>query len=355
MSGTPAAATPFAGSVRLGFRMIYAAVLLLAVGWATSNLRQIAPDNRAVVLRFGRVDRVRNAGLLLAWPRPIEEVRLLPARDRQIALPIAFQRNSFQSDETDVQFAPNDDVIHLQGDRDINNAAYLLTGDGAVVQLDATVFFEITDPTAYLLAGDRVQPALQRLFRESVVAFAASHGLDDFLVARPERSTGEAAAALAARRRAVRGDLQNSINAHLQALRARRQGLGVAISRIDLVALLPPAAKPAFDAVLTAVQTADQGAAAARSDAARMVQEAERERDRVLAEATAAASERVRAAKADTARVAALESQETPATRDALMAEAYREQIGAIMKKAGEVTAVDTRGGQQLLLPGPTP
>lgn len=75
----------------------------------------------------------------------------------------------------------------------------------------------------------------------------------------------------------------------------------------------------------------------------------------MLSEATAAASERVRAAKADTARVAALKSQETPATRDALLAEAYREQIGAIMRKAGEVTAVDTRGGQQLLLPGPTP
>jgi modulator of FtsH protease HflK len=354
----PAVRGPLAASVRLGFVMLYAAVAVLGIGWACGNVRQVPPDRRAVVLRFGGVDRVRESGLLLAWPQPIEQVRLLPAPDRQIEYKIVAQQTGFVSDETDMQLAPNDDVIHLQGDRDLNNAVYLLTGDGNVVNLDATVFFTITDPAAYLLAEDRVRPALNRLYLASAVALAASRGLDDFLVARPDaaqNSTDGAAAeaALAARRQALRGDLVMAINGRLRALRRSGMDLGIEVGRVDVVALLPPVAKAAFDAVLTAAQIADQGAAAARTDAAHMTQEADREHDRLLAEASAAGEERVRTASTDTARIDALTTRETPQNRDALMLQAYRTQVAAILQRAGEVTAVDSRGGQQLVLPGP--
>jgi regulator of protease activity HflC (stomatin/prohibitin superfamily) len=345
--------------------MLYAAVLLLGVGWATSNWHQVPPDSRAVVLRFGRVNRVQESGLLLAWPRPIEQVRLLPAPDRQIEYTVVQQKTGFQSDETDMQLPANDDVIHLQGDRDLNNANYLLTGDGNVVSLDATVFFTITNPSAYLLAEDHVRPALNRLYLASAVALAASRGLDDFLVARPDQdiavplgaapahATAEAMATLAARRQALRGDLVTDINRRLAALRRSGMDLGISVGRVDVVALLPPVAKAAFDAVLTATQIADQEAAAARTDAARTIQQADREHDRLLTEASAAAQERVRTASADTAPIDALAAQETPANRDALMTHAYQAQIAKILRDAGEVTAVDMRGGQQLVLPGP--
>lgn len=351
--------SPLASSVRLGFLMLYAVVLVLAAGWAAGNVRRVPPESRAVVLRFGRVDRVRDAGLLLAWPSPIEEVRILPAADRQIEDKIEQQEAGFLSDETDLQLAPNDDVIHLQGDRDINNAAYLLTGDGNVVRLDATLFFTISDPRAYLLVENNVRPALRRVYLASAVALAASHGLDDFLAAQPEQdaASGNDAAAtarLAARRQALRAELVAAINRRLVALRDAGVDLGVTVGRVDLVALLPPVAKAAFDGVLTAAQIADQGAAAARTDGARITQEAERERDRLLAEASAAAEERVRTAMADTARIDALASQETPATREALLIHAYQDQISTILQHAGEVTTISTSDGQQIILPGPT-
>jgi regulator of protease activity HflC (stomatin/prohibitin superfamily) len=365
MSSTPADPAlrgPLAGSVRLGFLMLYAMVFLLAAGWLTTNLRQVPPDSRAVVFRFGRVNRVQEAGLLLAWPTPIEQVRLLPAPDKQIAYTVQAQQTGFQSDETDMQLEPNDDVIHLQGDRDLNNSAYLMTGDGNVVSLDATLFYTITDPTAYLLVEDHVQPALQRAFLASAVSLAASRNLDDFLVAQPDQTDADAnnasdpkVVALAARRQALRSDLVATMNERLTALRRTGQDLGVSVSRVDLVALLPPVAKAAFDAVLTAAQIADQGAAAARTDAARMTQEADRQRDELLAAASAAADERIRTAMANTDPVDALEAQETPANRDTLLTHAYQDQIAAILQRVGDVTAIDMRGGKQLVLPGPTP
>jgi regulator of protease activity HflC (stomatin/prohibitin superfamily) len=363
MSGGDAALKgPLAASVRLGFVMLYAAVLVLGAGWASGNVRQVPPDSRAVVLRFGRVVRVRQSGLLVAWPAPIEQVWLLPSSDRQIALRIRGQKTGFVSDETDQVVIQKDDVIHMQGNRDLNNANYLMTGDGNVVRLDTTLFYTITDPAAYMLEKDRLEPALTRAYAASAVALAASRSLDDFLVARPDESgkdtnapagSAESVAALASRRQALRGDLVAAINRRLAALRAGGEDLGVMVGRVDLVALLPPIAKNAFDAVLTASQIADQGIASARTDAARITQEADRRRDQLLTEASAAAEERVRRASEDVAPVAALEAQETPANRETLLTHAYQEQIAAILRRAGEVTAVDARGGQGLVLPAP--
>jgi modulator of FtsH protease HflK len=366
MTGTaqtdPALRGPLAASVRLGFVMLYAAVLVLGVGWASGNIRQVSPDSRAVVLRFGRVVRVQQSGLLLAWPAPIEQVWLLPSSDRQMSLKIQGQQTGFVSDETDQIVIQKDDVIHMQGSRDLNNANYLLTGDGNVVRLDTTLFFTITDPAAYMLEKDHVEAALRRAYAASAVALAASRSLDDFLVARPDDSgkdtnalagSVETVAALAARRQALRSDLVAAINRRLFALRASGEDLGVLVGRVDLVALLPPIAKNAFDAVLTASQIADQGIASARTDAARITQEADRQRDQLLTEASAGAEERVRGASTDVAPVEALASQETPASRETLLTHAYQEQIAAILKHAGDVTAVDARGGQALVLPAP--
>ena len=83
------------------------------------------------------------------------------------------------------------------------------------------------------------------------------------------------------------------------------------------------------------------------------MQEAERERDRLVTEAAAAAEERVRAASADVAPIEALETQETASNRDLLLSHAYHEQIASILRHAGDVTVADIRGGSSLVLPGP--
>src|SRR6478672_11715583 len=75
MTGLPDG--PVVQSLRIGFRTLYLATLLLALGWTASNCRQVPPDSQIVVRRFGQIVRVQPAGLLLAWPRPIEQVDLL--------------------------------------------------------------------------------------------------------------------------------------------------------------------------------------------------------------------------------------------------------------------------------------
>lgn len=365
---------PLAQSVALAFRLLGAATAVMAVVWACSNIREVASDRTAVVERFGRVSHVQTSGLLLAWPTPFEQVRMLPAPSRQILLAVAAEATGYVTDETDVQLQQTDDVIHMEQNRDAANASYLLTGDGNVVRLDATLFFHITDPAAYVLSETHVAPALRRLFLASAVALAARHRLDDFLVAQPVANDGAQGGEtraidplLVARREALRGDLVQEINRRLAAIARSSQDLGVEVMRADLVAVLPPRAKSAFDEVLTASQIAEQNIAAARTDGAHIAQEADRERDRVLAEAVAVSDERIRSASFDVAPVSALEASlldshapsssspgaARPTERDALLLRAWRERVAAILQKSGSVTVLDARSAGQAILPGP--
>jgi hypothetical protein len=74
----------------------------------------------------------------------------------------------------------------------------------------------------------------------------------------------------------------------------------------------------------------------------------------VLSGATAAAQETVARATAATAGIRALgRDAADPAHRQSVLAEYYREQIRTILAKAGQVTTVDPRDAQHLILPGP--
>ncbi|RMS40428.1 SPFH domain / Band 7 protein, partial [Pseudomonas coronafaciens pv. garcae] len=137
--------------------------------------------NRAVVMRFGALERVQNAGLLTAWPQPFEQVVLLPSADRVIERRVETLLRSpaaLKADEIATLSAPMSDALAGSG--------FLLTGDAGVVQLDVTVFYKVIDPRSFVLQGDHVLPALDRLVNRSAVALTAARDLDTILVARPE-------------------------------------------------------------------------------------------------------------------------------------------------------------------------
>jgi regulator of protease activity HflC (stomatin/prohibitin superfamily) len=328
--------------VVIGFRVVYAAIALMALVWLVSNVSQIPPGSQAVVMRFGRIDRSQDAGLVLAWPRPLEEVRMLPGPARQISQGVAQLPPSggpSTSFSGDIGAEPTSTT----------KAEPYLTGDGNVVLLQATLVYRITNAKDYVLSEKHVQPALDRLFRSNAVRVTAGRNLNDFLVA---RTTAPDAGSVTALRSAVLEELVSGMNKRLALLSSSRAGLGVEIQRIDMAALLPPDAKVAFDAVLTATQQADQTIAAARTEAEQKRQGAERERDRLISAAQATASEMVSNASVDTAQILALAREATTSTREAVLLRAYREHVAKVMAKIGNVTLVDPQSSTRLVLPG---
>lgn len=333
--------SPWLQAGRLAFVALYGVTLLAAAGWLLSNVREIGPDSRAVVLRMGALNRIHNPGLLLAWPRPFEQVVSLPAAERVIERRVETLLRSEQAQKADLDVSLANDATAGSG--------YLLTGDAGVVQLDVRVFYKVTDPYAYVLQGEHVLPALDRLVERNAVAVCAARDLDTILVARPELVGNDSH--VAERRERLRGDLQQGINHSLAALAAGGNGLGVEIVRVDVQSSLPRDAISAFNAVLTASQLAEQNVAAAQNDAARQLQAATQAADRLLQVARAQAGERLAKARSATATIASLAGSQDPG----LLQRLYRERLPAILGKAGALTTVDPRDAGHLVLPGPKP
>jgi regulator of protease activity HflC (stomatin/prohibitin superfamily) len=331
----------WAQSAKTAFRFLFLAVCLAAIFWALSGIRQVPPESQAVVYRFGRLVRTHHAGLLLTWPQPIERVVVLPSADRQI---------EFQIDG----FKPGSNPSHSAYRNARENSAILLTGDVSVVQLEATVFYQITDPAAYILAADHVKPALQRVFLASTVSVCAARNLDTILVARPELGAGGDPAARAGREQ-LRTDVMNAINHRLDELSSLGAGLGITVSRVDLAASIPNGAKDAFDKVLVASQEAERNIAEARTDAAAMALRADQDHDRILTDAEASAAERTTEANARTVAIEALGRRSPGLSGVNLANRIYFDRIGAVLAKAARVDTVDQSGRVNLILPGPGP
>ncbi len=330
---------PWAQSVRLGFRFLFAAVLVMALCWMVSGIRQVPPDRWAVVLWLGQVVREQGPGLLLAWPRPIEQVVLLPSGDSQFSLRIGrFDAGAvLVSRRLGYQLSPDPR----------RNAGFLLAGDGGVAHLQATVLYRISDPAAYLIERDHVAPALKRLVVASAVEVAASRSIDAILVASTAQGVGASPTP-----EQLRLELVTAVNCRLAALGAEGARLGVRVTRADLAANLPETARDAFDHILAVTQLAEQSVAQARNYAEKTAQSAAQERQRILTTATAAADERRSQAVTAIAPIMALIPQAATPAGKAVISRIYYDRVGALLLGAKQVVGFDPSSGAELVLPG---
>jgi regulator of protease activity HflC (stomatin/prohibitin superfamily) len=337
---------PWGQAAALSFRFLLVAAIGIAIFWLVSNIRQVPADSQAIVIRLGTVERVQGPGLLLALPRPIEQIVLVPASARQTQFTISRFVDSLSPDVlagiiAATQGYPLSDAPRL-------NSGFLMTGDSNVVHLEAQIFYQISDPIAYMIQADHVGPALQRLFVASTVGTLASRDLDSILVARPEIASQNTEAQ---RRERLRTDLMNAVNRRLEGLAERGAGLGITVSRVDLVPSIPNGAKVAFDSVLVVGQEADQSVAEARTNSSLTMQRAQSARDRTTTDATARAEEAVSAANVATASITALGQNTQDMSHGMQMSRLYYDRIGGIINKAGRVEIVESNGSVRLLLP----
>jgi regulator of protease activity HflC (stomatin/prohibitin superfamily) len=357
----PESANPWLQAGRLAFIAAYAILSIAALRWLSSNTRQVNPSNRAVVVRMGALHRVHSAGLLLAWPKPIEHVVLVPAAEtileRQVQALLRPTGASLGPARAPVSAGGDDEAADqsaMMQDASNNDAGagagYLLTGDAGVVSLDIRVSYTVTDVFDYVLQGPHILPALDRLVTRSAVAVCASRDLDTILVARPELIGGDSR--VAERRERLRADLVRSINAALDTLKQGGAGLGIAVARVDVQSRLPVDAVDAFDAVLSASQSADQTIADARTTATYSMQAATQAADRTLEVAQAQASERLSKAQSDTSSLLRLAQLIRDRTEPQLMMRIYRERISQILAKAGSLTQVDPKDDARLIIDG---
>lgn len=343
-------ASPWLQAGRLVFVALYLVTFLAALRWGLSNVQQVRPDKRAVVLRMGNPSRVQTAGLLWAWPQPFEQVVIVPSAEtvteRRIE-PLLRSREALLSEPEEEE--PEGGPPSASADA-VAGSGYLLTGDAGIVQLDVRVFYRVSDPHSYVLQGAHVLPALDRIVTRSALAVCAARDLDTILVARPELVSNDSN--LAQQREQLRGDLVRTVNQSLAALQAAGLGIGVELVRADVQSSLPDTTVNAFNAVLTASQQAEKSIADARTGAAWELQTATQNADRTLQVAQAQATERVAKAEADTLSLKRLIESGQGRNDPGLMLRIYRERVPPILSKAGSVITVNPKDDSRLIIEG---
>ncbi len=255
-----------AEALRSSFGIVKVVMVVLFAAFLFSGFFTVGPQEKAVVLRFGKpVGEAEKAllgsGAHWAWPYPIDEVIRIPITEIQKVTASASW--FFQTPE---QAALNE--IPPAGPT-LNPAVdgYALTADGNIVHLKATLSYRIEDPVrcvfefaagtnqSFSLAG--VSNAVMNALDNALVHTAARFKVDDLLL-------NDAIGFKDAVKRRVE-----------QLLRDYR--LGVAVEECFVQSLPPRQLKQAFDNVVTANQKSGQVIDGARSDASKTLGRAESE------------------------------------------------------------------------------
>jgi Cu+-exporting ATPase len=262
------------------------AVALVLVAWGLSGLTAVGPDEIGIVRRFGRpLPEDLGPGLHWRWPWPVEAVtRFQPARIRTVE--IGFR--TLSPDDPLALAAGGEAALswgspHAAGNvRRLPDEAVLITGDGSLVELLATVRYSVSDPRRYLFEVSAPEDLLRAATESALRETAAGHPIVELLTVRREEF-----------RRAVLARLAERCRQYGE------HGLGVELDGLALHDLHPPQeVVPAFHEVARAMERLDQQRNAAQADAIRAVAGAEAEALALKRKADEVAFEKVAQAEA---------------------------------------------------------
>ncbi len=253
----------FGGNGPLGIALEWWAAAVVLI-WVLSGVYIVAPEQQGVVTRFGAYVRTDESGLNYHAPWPIERVVKLPVT-RENLLEIGFRTGE-----------DGEGVMDMQAE------SMMLAGDQNIVDLDFTVSWKISNPSAFLFNVADPYGTLYDLAESVMRETVGRHTIDDALEG------------------AGREKIQYEARDHMQRV-SDYYGLGIRIVRINLQRVNAPAevidafrdvqaAKADKQRMINeAMGYANQIVPLARGEAARMIEQARGYKEAKVAEATGAA------------------------------------------------------------------
>jgi membrane protease subunit HflK len=166
--------------LRSSFAIVKFVMIALVVLFFASGFFQVGPQEQAMILRFGKpVGEGREAllgpGLHWSFPYPIDEYTKVPLTEQQqVRSTVGWYAT------TDVQRAAG---TELPPGPTLNPAVdgYVLSADGNIVHLRATLFYRIDDPIRYVFGFANASNIVQNALNNALVHTAARFKVDDIL------------------------------------------------------------------------------------------------------------------------------------------------------------------------------
>ena len=247
--------------------------------WLLSGLVQIAPNEVGLVQRFGALRDDLEPGLSWRWPWPIERVtKFAPQQVRPLEIGFRSAEDRPAGRGTGLTWAS----AHAEGSRRLTDESVMITGDGNLVEVLATIRYSVNDPRQFLF-GVRDPEGVLRSAGEAVLRemIAGQPFLELLTVNRAELQR-EALTLLEARCREI-----------------VPEGLGIQLEGLTLHDLHPPQeVVAAYHEVARATELRDRLINEASAEAARSKGKAQENAFVVERNATAVAHDKLEEARA---------------------------------------------------------
>ncbi|HEV3437253.1 MAG TPA: heavy metal translocating P-type ATPase [Gemmata sp.] len=263
------------------------------IGWLSTCFASVAIGEVGIAQRFGKAVADLEPGLHIRWPWPVEMVtRLRPGDVRTVEVGFRslteeqLQRKAGPSDKKSSAGAVSGNTWasgHSDGIARLSDEAVMVTGDGDLVEILATVRYHVSDPRKFLF-GVREPDGLVRSTAESVLReLVAGQRFQELLTVKRAELEQDALERL---RRRLAG--------------AAPGGIGVSLDGLTLHDLHPPPeVVNSYHAVAKAIQERDRVINEAEADALRLKRRSQEEADRILKRSEAEAHTLRQAAIAD--------------------------------------------------------
>ncbi|HWN94902.1 MAG TPA: protease modulator HflK [Methylomirabilota bacterium] len=191
----------------------------LVVIFFLSGFFTVGPQERAVILRFGKPvgqgeAALRGPGAHWAWPAPIDEVVKVPFSQVQEA------RSSVGWFAVTPEQEATRTLPDLRETLDPAHDSYLLTGDANIIHVRAALRYRISDPLRFIFGFTNAPALVTNALNNALCYAAAQFSVDDALTRNQ----------LAFRER---------IERRIDQLAAQQQ-LGIVVEQVTFAGLIPP-------------------------------------------------------------------------------------------------------------------
>lgn len=294
--------------------MGFAVLAVVMIG--TRSMYTVQPNERAVVLRFGRPIATEEPGLHFCIPF-VDEVMTADTRERTIRMP----------------FGVTDDQL---SDRTNEEDVLMLTGDLNAAAVEWTVQWRVSDPENFLFRfhNSRVD---QEHYLEAIITVVARTVMNRLV---GDYSIDEV---LTGKRNEIREEAREATQAMLDKYES-----GISITDLQLQRITPPQqVKKSFAAVNEAVQNRDKLENEANKEKNTLLPQARAERDKAIREAEGYASRRRSEVKGEIDALMAEYTQFAKAP-DETKQRLYLESLEKVLSSVQDKTIIDA-DLQQLL------
>jgi modulator of FtsH protease HflK len=307
-------------ALRSSFFIVKILMVLLVLFFLASGMFTVGPQERVVLLRFGKpVGTGENAllgpGFHWAFPAPIDEKVRIPFSQVQVANSTV----GWYATTPEMEAARNEPPPRPTLNPAIDS--YVLTADANIIHVRATLRYRIVDPLQYIFAFRSAPDLITNALNNAIFFASAQFSVDDALT----RNVTAFNERIASRVTRI----------------AEEQKLGIAVEQVSLASAIPPRQlAERFRAVLDASVRRDKGLNEARAFANEAVSRAKGE-----------AATRIAVAQSDRSRLVEVVAAEAKSFSDVLPQYRDNPELFMRLRQAAAVQRVLTNAQERIYVP----